>query len=172
MHCILHFRFSVYGSHQSNYSTLIMLKISQKSGCMKQWLHTLQSLQFPAFNVNMKTLLGFNLHFCEAQARVRQGSARDGSQGERPQSLNPCLELTLKLVATHHPPPPPTTTHHPGYKILSSVGANYIKNAADYGSHLQPAYTQAMLGSGGCGRIQWDTTTPYTHYSLLRLAII
>merc|ERR1711902_379719 len=43
--------------------------------------------------------------FCEAQARVRQGSARDGSQGERPQSLNPCLELTLKLVAT-------TTTHH------------------------------------------------------------
>ena len=50
--------------------------------------------------------------FCEAQARVRQGSARDGSQGERPQSLNPCLELTLKLVATHHhhhhhPPPPP-----------------------------------------------------------------
>ena len=47
--------------------------------------------------------------FCEAQARVRQGSARDGPQGERPQSLNPCLELTLKLVATtthhHHPPP-------------------------------------------------------------------
>ena len=42
--------------------------------------------------------------FCEAQARVRQGSARDGSQGERPQSLNPCLELTLKLVATFPPP--------------------------------------------------------------------
>ena len=46
---------------------------------------------------------------CEAQARVRQGLARDGSQGERPQSFNPCLELTLKLVATttthHHPPP-------------------------------------------------------------------
>ena len=40
---------------------------------------------------------------CEAQARVRQGLARDGSQGERPQGLNPCLELTLKLVATHHP---------------------------------------------------------------------
>ena len=38
--------------------------------------------------------------YCEAQARVRQGSARDGSQGKRPQSLNPCLELTLKLVAT------------------------------------------------------------------------
>ena len=35
--------------------------------------------------------------YCEAQARVRQGSARDGSQGERPQSLNPCQELTLKL---------------------------------------------------------------------------
>ena len=32
--------------------------------------------------------------FCEAQARVRQGWARDGSQGERPQSLTPCLELT------------------------------------------------------------------------------
>ena len=41
--------------------------------------------------------------FCEAQARVRQGSARDGSQGKRPQSLNPSLELTLKLVATHPP---------------------------------------------------------------------
>ena len=39
---------------------------------------------------------------CEAHARVRQGSARDGPQGERPQSLNPCLELTLKLVVTHH----------------------------------------------------------------------
>ena len=48
--------------------------------------------------------------YCEAQARVRQGSARDGPQGERPQSLNPCLELTLKLVATitHHHPPPTT----------------------------------------------------------------
>ena len=44
--------------------------------------------------------------FCEAQARVRQGSARDGSQGKRPQSLNPCLELTLKLVAN-------TTELHP-----------------------------------------------------------
>ena len=41
---------------------------------------------------------------CEAQARVRQGSARDGSQGERPQSLNPSLELTLNLVD------PPSTT--------------------------------------------------------------
>ena len=40
------------------------------------------------------------LNNCEAQARVRQGSARDGSQGERPKSLNPCQELTLKLVAT------------------------------------------------------------------------
>ena len=48
----------------------------------------------------------FTLSYCEAQARVRQGSARDGSKGERPQSLNPCLELTLKLVVTH---PPPTT---------------------------------------------------------------
>ena len=41
--------------------------------------------------------------FCEAQARVRHGSARDGSQGERPQSLNPSLELTLKL-SCHLPP--------------------------------------------------------------------
>ena len=50
---------------------------------------------------------GAIMQYCEAQARVRQGSARDGPQGERPQSLNPCLELTLKLVATthHHPPP-------------------------------------------------------------------
>ena len=51
------------------------------------------------------TMLGWIIN-CEAQARVRQGWARDGSQGERPQSLNPCLELTLKLVVTH---PPPTT---------------------------------------------------------------
>ena len=36
--------------------------------------------------------------YCEAQARVRQGLARDGSQGERPQSFKPCQELTLKLV--------------------------------------------------------------------------
>ena len=35
--------------------------------------------------------------------KLRQGSGKD-----RPQSLNPCLELTLKLVATH-----PPTTHHP-----------------------------------------------------------
>ena len=48
------------------------------------------------------------LGYCEAQARVRQGSARDGPYGERPQSLNPCLELTLKLFATF---PPTTTTH-------------------------------------------------------------
>ena len=42
---------------------------------------------------------------CETQARVRQGSARDGNQGERPQSLKPSLELTLKLVD-------PTSHHH------------------------------------------------------------
>ena len=47
-------------------------------------------------------------NYCEAQARVRQRSARDGSQGERPQSLNPCLELALKLVATNQPTHPPT----------------------------------------------------------------
>ena len=46
---------------------------------------------------------------CEAQARVRQGSARDGSQGDRPQSLNPCLELTLTKVGCHRN----TTHHHP-----------------------------------------------------------
>ena len=38
--------------------------------------------------------------------KLRQGSAEDGPQGERPQSLKPCLELTLKLVVTH----PPTTS--------------------------------------------------------------
>ena len=37
--------------------------------------------------------------------RLRQISARDGPQGGRPQSLKPCLELTLNLVVTH----PPTT---------------------------------------------------------------
>ena len=64
-------------------------------------------------SINHNTLQMLNkililVNYCEAQARVRQGSERDGSQGERPQSLNPCLELTLKLVVTHHPPP---TTH-------------------------------------------------------------
>ena len=61
-------------------------------------------------NETWKLCLKITIHFhvshrylcCEAQARVRQGFARDGSQGERPQSFNPCLELTLKLVATHH----------------------------------------------------------------------
>ena len=41
----------------------------------------------------------FANYFCEAQARVRQGWANVGPLGERPSSLNPCLELTLKLVA-------------------------------------------------------------------------
>ena len=52
---------------------------------------------------------------CEAQARVRQGLARDGSQGERPQSLNPSLELTLNLVdppSFPPPPPPPQVSLH------------------------------------------------------------
>ena len=44
--------------------------------------------------------------------KLRQGSARDGSQGERPQSLKPCQELTLKLVVTHPPPPPLTQKSH------------------------------------------------------------
>ena len=46
--------------------------------------------------------------------KLRQGSARDGSQGERPQSLKPCQELTLKLVATF-PPPPPGSLITPDY---------------------------------------------------------
>ena len=54
-------------------------------------------------------LIGFKQSYCEAQARVRQGSARDGHHGERPQSFNPCLELTLKLVVTH---PPPEVYYH------------------------------------------------------------
>ena len=62
--------------------------------------------------------LKFHIHNCEAQARVRQGSARDGLQCERPQSLNPCLELTLKLVATHPPPPPPPPPTHPPDGLL------------------------------------------------------
>ena len=52
---------------------------------------------------------------CEAQARVRQGLARDGSQGERPQSFKPCQELTLKLVATFPPP-----THHPPKSLITA----------------------------------------------------
>ena len=41
----------------------------------------------------------FLISNCEAQARVRQGEARDGPKGKRPYSLNPCLELSLNLVA-------------------------------------------------------------------------
>ena len=46
--------------------------------------------------------------------KLRQGLARDGSQGERPQSLKSCQELTLKLVATthHHHHHPPTRKSH------------------------------------------------------------
>ena len=44
----------------------------------------------------------------QGSGKDRQGLARDGPQGERPYGLKPCLELTLKLVATTtHPPPPP-----------------------------------------------------------------
>ena len=35
--------------------------------------------------------------YCEAQARVRQGEARM-VKGERPLSLNPCLELIVYLM--------------------------------------------------------------------------
>ena len=51
-----------------------------------------------------------NKLYCEAQARVRQGSARDGPLGERPQSFNPCLELTLKVGC--HPPTHPEVSLH------------------------------------------------------------
>ena len=73
--------------------------------------HVPSSLFLTLSLTDTQTTLGLQVFFadnkfCEAQARVRQGSARDGPQGDRPQSLNPCLELTLKLVATHHPPPP------------------------------------------------------------------
>ena len=68
---------------------------------------TLRS-SFPSFPNILRNFVN-NSIYCEAQARVRQGWTRDGPQGERPQSLNPCLlELTLKLVATFPPPPPPT----------------------------------------------------------------
>ena len=56
-----------------------------------------------SMNLFQNGMNSFRFHNCEAQARVRQGLARDGPQGKRPQSLNPCLELTSKFVATHHP---------------------------------------------------------------------
>ena len=46
---------------------------------------------------NCTPLLPFPLCKNYSIVKLRQGSARNGSQGERPQSLNPCLELTLKL---------------------------------------------------------------------------
>ena len=60
------------------------------------WYHT----NVVCYNNYKQESITIKNPFCEAQARVRQGLARDGSQGKRPQSLNPCLELTLKLVAT------------------------------------------------------------------------
>ena len=75
------------------------MKTTANKGLGPQSCKTLYIFTQPAqVNLNMPP-------FCEAQARVRQGLARDGSQGERPQSFNPCLELKLKLVATF----PPTT---------------------------------------------------------------
>ena len=72
-----------------------------------------------------------SIQYCEAQARVRQGSARIGKgwQGKGQarigkdrqgmalkakglMALTPCLELTLKLVATTT-----TTTHHHHPKV-------------------------------------------------------
>ena len=62
--------------------------------------------------ISIATIYLQNGSFCEAQARVRQGLARDGSQGKRPQSLNPSLELTLKLGCHLPPPPPPEVSLH------------------------------------------------------------
>ena len=71
---------------------------------------SLKSNGFLAVTCCSVTVTSNECEYCEAQARVRQGLAWDGPQGERRQSLNPFLELTLKLVATtthhHHPPPP------------------------------------------------------------------
>ena len=46
---------------------------------------------FPSFSFDIKSMILLTVSeskmkyaYCEAQARVRQGSARDGSQGERP----------------------------------------------------------------------------------------
>ena len=78
----------------------------EQLGTLITSLHLLHSFRFKVGGYGDKKGL-----CCEAQARVRQGSARDGPQGKRPQSLNPCLELTLKLVATFPPTFPPTTTH-------------------------------------------------------------
>ena len=79
---------------------------------IKHHVYTTEAKRFEAFrwqilmlyDATLILLLSEDSFYCEAQARVRQGSARDGSQGERPQSLNPSLELTLKLVATFHHP--------------------------------------------------------------------
>ena len=78
----------------------------------------IQQKNCSSIKMSIATDTGVSLLNCEAQARVRQGSARDGSQGERPQRLNSCLELTLKLVATF--PPPPTT--HPQVSIHFTNG--------------------------------------------------
>ena len=62
--------------------------------------------------------------------KLRQGSGKDGKDGKDGQgwarialkakglkALNPCQELTLKLVATF---PPTTTHHHPPASLIIS----------------------------------------------------
>ena len=78
-------------------------------------------------------------NYCEAQARVRQGSARDGSQGKMPQSLNPSLELKLKLVATTTT----TTPQHPEVSFHPLM------------ARQRPG--EASGGKGRCVGSLWDT---------------
>ena len=55
--------------------------------------------------------------------KLRQGSGKDRQgmvKGERPKSLEPCLELTLKLVATRHHHISASSTGHLKIRLLNS----------------------------------------------------
>ena len=73
--------------------------------------------------------------------KLRQGWAKDGPLGKRCQSLKPCRELTLKLVATHHPP-----NHHQHHHKF-----NFIWLMARWGSG------GVSWGKGRCVGSLWVT---------------
>ena len=85
-------------------ATKAFVHIEDKEITIESYKECINSVILITFSTIMQNCYDDACGYCEAQARVRQGSARDGSQGERPQSSKPCQELTLKLVATHHHP--------------------------------------------------------------------
>ena len=77
--------------HMSTCQCVLHTTIMQQ--CLSRLLRTNTGVESTGTYIAISHSKYVYVFFCEAQAR-------DGPQGERPQSLKPCLELTLKLVAT------------------------------------------------------------------------